>query len=74
MADGFPWEAFRGLAAADLFRVPFARPWGVGLEHPAVATTVVTEEIAYHSNSMAGVYDGQCILSGQMVAGRDLTG
>jgi butyryl-CoA dehydrogenase len=66
--DGFPWEAFRALAAGGLFRVPFAAPHGLGLEHPAVATTVVTEEIAYHSNSMAGVYDGQCILSGQMVA------
>jgi butyryl-CoA dehydrogenase len=66
--DGFPWEAFRALAGAGLFQVPFAKPWGLGLEHRAVATTVVTEEIAYHSNSMAGVYDGQCILSGQMVA------
>lgn len=27
-----------------------------------LGTCTVTEEIAYHSSSMAGVYDGQCIL------------
>jgi alkylation response protein AidB-like acyl-CoA dehydrogenase len=60
--DSFPWEAFRGLAAEGLFAVPFAEPFGPGLEHPMLGTCTVTEEIAYHSSSMAGVYDGQCIL------------
>jgi alkylation response protein AidB-like acyl-CoA dehydrogenase len=61
-ADSFPWEAFRGLADEGLFTVPFGADYGRGLEHPMLGTCTVTEEIAYHSSSMAGVYDGQCIL------------
>jgi alkylation response protein AidB-like acyl-CoA dehydrogenase len=57
--DSFPWDAFRGLAAEGLFAVPFAEPFGPGLEYPMLGTCTVTEEIAYHSSSMAGVYDGQ---------------
>lgn len=60
--ESFHWPAFRGLASAGLFAVPFAEPYGPGLEHRMLATCTVTEEIAYHSSSMAGVYDGQCIL------------
>jgi alkylation response protein AidB-like acyl-CoA dehydrogenase len=60
--DSFAWEAFRGLAAEGLFAVPFDEPFGPGLEHPMLGTCTVTEEIAYHSSSMAGVYDGQAIL------------
>lgn len=64
--DSFPWEAFRGLADEGLFAVPFGAESGVdcgaGLAHPMLGTCTVTEEIAYHSSSMAGVYDGQCIL------------
>ena len=61
-ADSFPWEAFRGLAEEGLFGVPFGSEFGAGLEFPMLGTCTVTEEIAYHSSSMAGVYDGQCIL------------
>lgn len=61
-ADSFPWEAFRGLAEEGLFAAPFGADFGAGLAHPMLATCTVTEEIAYHSSSMAGVYDGQCIL------------
>jgi alkylation response protein AidB-like acyl-CoA dehydrogenase len=64
-ADAFPWEAFRGLAADGLFAVPFAAPHGADLAHRMLATCIVTEEIAYESSSMAGVYDGQCILNGR---------
>jgi alkylation response protein AidB-like acyl-CoA dehydrogenase len=60
--DSFPWEAFRGLAGEGLFAVPFEAGLGAGLTHPMLATCTVTEEIAYESSSMAGVYDGQCIL------------
>jgi alkylation response protein AidB-like acyl-CoA dehydrogenase len=60
--DSFAWDAFRGLAAEGLFAVPFADPFGPGLEYPMLGTCTVTEEIAYHSSSMAGVYDGQAIL------------
>jgi alkylation response protein AidB-like acyl-CoA dehydrogenase len=60
--DSFPWTAFRGLAQEGLFAVPFDADYGAGLDHPMLGTCTVTEEIAYHSSSMAGVYDGQCIL------------
>ncbi len=61
-ADSFPWNAFRGLAHAGVFALPFASGFGRGLTYPFLATCTATEEIAYHSSSMAGVYDGQCIL------------
>ncbi|MGW1675366.1 acyl-CoA dehydrogenase family protein [Streptomyces sp. NPDC002324] len=60
--DSFPWDAFRGLASEGLFAVPFGADFGSGLDHPMLATCTVAEEIAYESSSMAGVYDGQCIL------------
>jgi len=56
-ADSFPWEAFRGLASDGLFAVPFGE-----LAHPMLGVCTVAEEIAYESSSLAGVYDGQCIL------------
>lgn len=58
----FPWAAFRGLADEGMFAVPFGADYGRGLEHPMLGTCTVAEEIAYHSSSMAGVYDGQCLL------------
>ncbi len=60
--DSFPWAAFRGLADEGMFAVPFGADYGRGLEHPMLGTCTVAEEIAYHSSSMAGVYDGQCLL------------
>lgn len=67
-ADSFPWEPFRGLAADGMFGVPFEKELGRGLEFPMLGTCTVTEEIAYHSSSMAGVYDGQCILVPQALS------
>ena len=32
--DSFPWSAFKGLAGAGCFAVPFERPYGAGLAHP----------------------------------------
>lgn len=61
-ADSFPWKAFRGLADEGLFAVPFGSDFGLGLENRMLATCTVAEEIGYESSSMAGVYDGQCIL------------
>ncbi len=61
-ADSFPWKAFRGLADAGVFAIPFGADFGRGLKYPLLGTCTATEEIAYHSSSMAGVYDGQCIL------------
>ncbi len=60
--DSFPWTAFRGLADQGMFAVPFGADYGRGLQHPMLGTCTVAEEIAYHSSSLAGVYDGQCIL------------
>lgn len=54
--DGFRFDVLRGLASDGLLEVPFTAA------HPALATCTVAEEIAYESSSMAGVYDGQCIL------------
>jgi alkylation response protein AidB-like acyl-CoA dehydrogenase len=61
-ADSFPWKAFRGLADAGVFAIPFGADFGRGLQYPLLGTCTATEAIAYHSSSMAGVYDGQCIL------------
>jgi len=61
-ADSFPGGAFRGLASDGLFAVPFGPERGGGLDHPMLGVCTVAEEIAYESSSMAGVYDGQCIL------------
>lgn len=72
-ADSFPWEAFRGLAEEGLFAVPFDARFGAGLAHRMLATCTVTEEIAYQSSSMAGVYDGQWIIARRLI-GRDITG
>ncbi|UCZ60522.1 acyl-CoA dehydrogenase family protein [Mycolicibacterium phocaicum] len=66
--DSFPWSAFKGLAGAGCFAVPFEQPFGAGLQHPMLATCIVTEEIAYESSSLAGVYDGQCILNARALS------
>lgn len=55
--DSFRFDVFRALAGDGLLAVPYA-----GLDHPVLGVCTVTEEIAYESSSMAGVYDGQCIL------------
>lgn len=63
--DGFPREVFDGLAAEGLFRVGFgADVGGAGLEHPATATAVTIEELAYRSSSIGAVFDVHCILAG----------
>jgi alkylation response protein AidB-like acyl-CoA dehydrogenase len=67
-AQSFPWDAFRGLASAGMFAVPFPEPYGAGLDHAMLATCVVAEEIAYESSSLAGVYDGQCILNARALS------
>ncbi|CAL9592620.1 acyl-CoA dehydrogenase family protein [Streptomyces sp. enrichment culture] len=66
--DGFPRDVFDGLAAAGLFRVPFAAEvGGEGLAHPVTATAVAIEELAYHSGSVAAVFDVHCILAGNVL-------
>jgi alkylation response protein AidB-like acyl-CoA dehydrogenase len=63
--EAFAWDVFAGMASADLFGIPFeASIGGLGLSHRATATAVAVEELAYHSNSIAAVYDVHCILAG----------
>lgn len=63
--DGFPRDVFDALAAEGLYRIPFGTDVdGDGLAHPATATAVAVEELAYYSNSVAAVFDVHCILAG----------
>lgn len=61
----FPRDLFRLMADAGLFRIPFGQSvGGRGLQYPAVATAILIEELAYHSNSVAAIVDVHCILAG----------
>ncbi|HEY0942573.1 MAG TPA: acyl-CoA dehydrogenase family protein [Steroidobacter sp.] len=61
----FPRELMSAMARAGLFKIPFAAEvGGRGLRHPAAATAVMIEELAYHSNSVAAIVDVHCILAG----------
>lgn len=63
--EGFPRDVFDGLAAAGLFRIPFAADvGGEDLAHPVAATATAIEELAYYSSSIAAVFDVHCILAG----------
>jgi butyryl-CoA dehydrogenase len=64
--ENFPWAAFRKMAHAGLFQMPFAKPYGGrDLDYPTCATIVTMEELSYASNSLAAVFDVQCMLAGQ---------
>ena len=65
--EGFPHKLFKDMAAAGLYRVPFAADvGGMGLEFPTLGTVTVLEELGYYSPSLASaLYDGQAILVGQ---------
>lgn len=69
--DGFPFDAFARMADAGLFRLPFPTPDGDGLDHPATATAVAVEELAYTSNSIAAIFDVHCILAGNALSFAD---
>jgi butyryl-CoA dehydrogenase len=63
--DGFPSGVFAVLARSGLFRVPFPKDvGGEGLQFPAAATATAVEELGYHSNSVAAIFDVHCILAG----------
>ena len=67
--DGFPHDVFAGLADEGLFWIPFGTDvGGDGLVHPATATAVAVEELAFYSNSVAAIFDVHCILAGNAVA------
>ena len=63
--ESFPTGIFRKMAKQGLFQIPFSTECGGrGLEHPTWAAAVVEEELAYASNSIAAIYDCQCVLPG----------
>ncbi|MCE0765118.1 acyl-CoA dehydrogenase family protein [Pseudonocardia kujensis] len=63
--DGFPRDVFDALAERGVFRIPFGTDvGGDGFVHPAAATAVAVEELAYYSNSVAAIFDVHCILAG----------
>jgi alkylation response protein AidB-like acyl-CoA dehydrogenase len=64
-AGSFPTELFSRMAVQGLFQIPFSTECGGrGLKHPMCAAAAVEEELAYASNSIAAIYDCQCILPG----------
>lgn len=63
--SAFPRDLMNRMARQGLFKIPFtAEEGGRGLVQPAMATAVMIEELAYHSNSVAAVVDVNCILAG----------
>ena len=68
--EAFPWVLFRRMGEAGLFRIPFPRELGGrGLKYRVSACVAALEELAYHSNSVAAIYDVHCILAGRTLEG-----
>lgn len=72
--ESFPRDVFDAMASHGIFKIPFAsRDGGRGLEHRVLATATACEELAYHSNSIAAIFDVHCILAGRTLErGSDL--
>jgi len=71
----FPTTLFKRMAELDFYKVPFkADENGAGYATPMLATTVLMEELAYFSNTVAVIYDCQCVLAGRVLqyASREL--
>jgi alkylation response protein AidB-like acyl-CoA dehydrogenase len=66
--SAFPTKLFHRMAELGLYRMPHkAEEHGAGLAHPMLATAVVMEELGYYSNSIAVIYDCQCVLAGRVL-------
>lgn len=64
--ENFPRDVFDAMAKQGIFQIPFLkRDGGRGLEHRVLATATTCEELAYHSNSVAAIFDVHCILAGR---------
>ena len=64
--ENFPRDVFDAMAEEGLFKIPFAGTYGgEDLKYPVLATATAIEELAYHSNSIAAVFDVHCILAGR---------
>ncbi len=66
--SSFPATLVARMAELGLYRVPYgSHEGGDGLSTPMLAAAVVMEELAYYSNSIAVIYDCQCVLSGRVL-------
>jgi alkylation response protein AidB-like acyl-CoA dehydrogenase len=66
--SNFPTTLFNRMAELGFYRVPFkADENGAGYATPMLATTVLMEELAYYSNTVAVIYDCQCVLAGRVL-------
>ena len=66
--ESFPTHLFQRMAQLGLYRLPFkSDEQGAGLASPVLAATVLMEELAYYSNSIAVIYDCQCVLAGRVL-------
>ncbi|SHI01019.1 acyl-CoA dehydrogenase family protein [Marivita hallyeonensis] len=64
--EGFAFDLYRRMGDEGLFAIPFGTEnKGRGLAHRVAATATTIEELAYFSNSVAAVYDVNCILAGR---------
>ncbi len=63
--ENFPSALFKKMADACFCKMPFPEDvGGTGLKYPTCATVTIIEELAYISNSIAAIFDVQCILGG----------
>lgn len=64
--ESFPRDVFNEMATRKIFEIPFQKSdGGRGLVERVLATATVCEELAYHSNSVAAIFDVHCILAGR---------
>lgn len=73
--ESFPAHLVARMGELGLYRIPYASDeGGAGLPTPMLAAAAVMEELAYCSNSIAVIYDCQCVLAGRVLqyASRDL--
>lgn len=64
--ENFPRDIFDAMAEHKIFEIPFLKgDGGRGVLQRVLATATACEELAYHSNSVAAIFDVHCILAGR---------
>ncbi|NIP39404.1 MAG: acyl-CoA dehydrogenase [Candidatus Dadabacteria bacterium] len=67
--ENFPFELFKSLAGKGFFKAAFPKKHGgLGLKYPALASAVLSEELAYISASFAGSVNAHYLLSGKSLS------
>ena len=67
--ENFPRELFKSMAKKGFFKVAFSKKdGGMGLKYPAVASAILSEELAYISASFAGSVNAHYLLSGKSLS------